>query len=128
MARLQHYGIKFPITTDSFEKTLFDLDFNDLDSIKSQIMHLIFTPVGQRIRKPLFGSRLIQFIFNPNDSQTWSDVVTEIKDLISLNIPNCTIKDVEVFEVEEGLGLVAKISYTATIGGETYNDEIITPL
>ena len=31
MARLQHYGIKFPITTDSFEKTLFDLDLNELD-------------------------------------------------------------------------------------------------
>lgn len=128
MARLQHYGIKFPITTDSFEKTLFDLDFNELDSIKSQIMHLIFTPVGQRLRKPLFGSKLIQFIFNPNDSQTWSDIVTEIKDLISLNIPNCNIKNVEVFEIEDGLGLVAKISYTATVGGETYNDEIITPL
>lgn len=128
MAKLQHYGIKFPITTDSFEKTLFDLDFNELDSIKSQIMHLIFTPVGQRLRKPLFGSRLIQFIFNPNDSQTWGDVVTEIKELINRNIPNCTINNIEVFDVEEGMGLVAKISYTATSGGETYNDEIITPL
>lgn len=128
MARLQHYGIKFPITTDSFEKTLFDLDLNELDSIKSQIMHLIFTPVGQRLRKPLFGSRLIQFIFNPNDSQTWSDVVTEIKEMISRNIPNCIINNVEVYDVEDGLGLVAKINYTATISGDTYNDEIITPL
>lgn len=128
MARLQHYGIKFPITTESFENTLFDLDFNPVTSVKSQIMHLIFTPIGQRIRNPLFGSRLIQFIFNPNDSQTWSDVVTEIKDLIHRNIPGCKIKDIEVYDVEDGLGLVARISYSVESGGEMYEDEIITPL
>lgn len=128
MARLQHYGIKFPITTESFENTLLDLDFNPVTSVKSQIMHLIFTPIGQRIRKPLFGSRLIQFIFNPNDSQTWDDIVTEIKDLISRNIPYCNVKDVMVYEVDDGLGLIAKISYTVEKDGDLYEDEIITPL
>ena len=128
MARLQHYGIKFPITTESFENTLFDLDFNPVTSVKSQIMHLIFTPIGQRIRKPLFGSRLIQFIFNPNDSQTWNDVVSEIKQLIHTNIPNCNVKDVEVYDVEDGLGLVARLTYSVTEGNDLYEDEIITPL
>ena len=128
MAKRQHYGITFPITAKSFEKTLLDLNLNEADGIKSQIMHLIFTPIGQRLRKPLFGSKLIQFIFNPNDSQTWGDVVRDIKEMISNNIPNCNINDISVSEVEDGLGLVADIKYTVEQNGVEYQDEIITEL
>lgn len=128
MAKRQHYGIKFPITIESFENTFFDLNLNPLDGIKSQIMHLIFTPIGQRIRKPLFGSKLIQFIFNPDDSQTWDDVVREIRDMIARNIPDCNIDDIKVYEVEDGLGLIASIKYSVTQNGIEYKDEIITNL
>lgn len=128
MAKRQHYGIKFPITIESFENTFFDLNLNPLDGIKSQIMHLIFTPIGQRIRKPLFGSKLIQFIFNPDDSQTWDDVVREIRDTIARNIPDCNIDDIKVYEVEDGLGLIASIKYSVTQNGIEYKDEIITNL
>ena len=128
MAKRQHYGIKFPITIESFENTFFDLNLNPLDGIKSQIMHLIFTPIGQRIRKPLFGSKLIQFIFNPDDSQTWDDVVREIRDMIARNIPNCNIDDVKVYKVDDGLGLIVSIRYSVTQNGISYKDEIITNL
>jgi phage baseplate assembly protein W len=128
MARRQHYGISFPITVKSFENTFLDLDLNPAASVKSQIMHLIFTPVGQRLRKPLFGSKLIQFIFNPNDSQSWDDVVREIRDMISNNIPNCHINKINVYEVDDGRGLVASIKYTVSQNGVEYEDEIITNL
>ncbi|MBP5458536.1 MAG: hypothetical protein J6Y37_18755 [Paludibacteraceae bacterium] len=91
-------------------------------------MHLIFTPVGQRLRKPLFGSRLIQFIFNPNDGETWGDVTGEIRDMVARNIPNCSIDDIEIYETDEGLALVAKIKYTVTSNGASVSDEIITNL
>lgn len=128
MAKRQHYGIKFPTTVGSFENTYVDLCQNPMDGIKSQIMHLIFTPVGQRLRKPNFGSKLIQFIFNPNDSQTWDDVVTEIRDMISSNIPECSLNEIQIYEVENGHGLVADIKYSVTSNGTTVNDRIITNL
>lgn len=128
MARTQHYGIKFPINILSDEKTFVDLDMTVGEGIKSQIMHLIFTPMGQRIRKPLFGSKLIQFIFNPNDSQTFSDVVSEIKDMVKRNIPNCTLDDINVYEVDEGLGLVASIKYSVKENGTTTQYQIMTNL
>ena len=71
MAKEQKYGIMFPITVSSEDMTLFDLAHTRAEQIKSEIMHLIFTPKGQRLRNPNFGTRLIQFIFNPNDSETW---------------------------------------------------------
>ncbi len=128
MAKRQHYGIKFPITVESFENTFFDLNQTPMDGVKSQIMHLIFTPAGQRLRKPLFGSKLIQFIFNPNDAQTWGDVVSEIKDMISANIPNCNLNDINIYESEDGRGLVADIKYSVTSNGVTVSDSIITNL
>jgi len=126
MARTQKYGIKFPITVKSEEKTFFDLDNTAGEGIKSQIMHLIFTPIGQRIRRPLFGSKLIQFIFSPNDGESWGDVVSEIKDMVKRNIPNCNIDDINVYEVNEGLGLVVSIKYSVTENGGTTQYQIMT--
>lgn len=128
MARTQKYGITFPFKIKSFDKTFVDLDKTAGEGIKSEIMHLIFTPVGQRIRRPLFGSKLIQFIFNPNDSQTWSDVVSEIKDMIKRNIPNCSLDEINVYEINEGLGLVANIKYSVKENGGTKQYQIMTNL
>ena len=128
MARTQHFGIRFPFNVKSDEKTFVDLDRTAGDGIKSQIMHLIFTPMGQRIRKPLFGSKLIQFIFNPEDSQTYGDVVSEIKDMIKRNIPNCSLDDINVYEIDEGRGLVASIKYSVTENGGTTQYQIMTNL
>ena len=129
MAKEQKYGIMFPITVSSEDMTLFDLAHTRAEQIKSEIMHLIFTPKGQRLRNPNFGTRLIQFIFNPNDSETWGDIVSEIKETFKLWISDCSIKDVQVAEFEDGLTLYAKISYTLTeLDGSTGNYEIISKL
>jgi phage baseplate assembly protein W len=128
MARTQKFGIRFPFNIKSDEKTFVDLDTTAGEGIKSQIMHLIFTPVGQRIRRPLFGSKLIQFIFNPNDNQTYGDVVSEIKDMVKRNIPNCSLDDINVYEINDGLGLVASIKYSVSENGGTTQYQIMTNL
>lgn len=128
MAKIQHYGIKFPVTIDNFEKTFFDLDIKTADGIRSEIMHCIFTPKGQRIRYPDFGTSLIQFIFNPNDSQTWSDVKSEIKETVTKFIPNTTINDIEIYETDSGLGLWALVKYTVTSNGKSDIYELATKL
>ena len=129
MAKLQHFDIKFPITRVSEENTLLDLNGNVADGIRSRLMHLIFTPVGQRLRRPNFGSRLIQFIFEPNDKQTYGDVIGEIREMVRQNIQGCEISDIDVYETDNGSGLVASIKYTAVdTSGERYDDRIITRL
>ena len=129
MAKEQKYGIKFPITVVSDDKTLFDLNHTRAEQVKSEIMHLIFTPKGQRLRKPDFGTRLIQFIFNPDDNQTWGDVVSEIKETVKMWIPDCNVTNVEVAEFEDGLTLYARIRYTLVEDdGSTGNYEIISKL
>lgn len=129
MAKEQKYGIMFPISVSSEDKTLFELNHIRAEQVKSEIMHLIFTPKGQRIRKPNFGSRLIQFIFNPSDNDTFADIISEIKESVKMWIPSCNIQDIDVAEAENGLQLFAKIKYTLKeMDGSTGNYEIIAKL
>ena len=112
MARTQKYGIKFPIKIQT-KKTLLDLNETRADEVKSQLIHLIFTPEGQKLRDPLFGTKLIQYLFSEvNDSQTWEDIIFEIKDKVSKYVSNCEVQDVETVPVDEGRGLEVKVSYT----------------
>lgn len=117
MANLKRYGIKFPITIQSADNTLIDLNRTKDDEVYSELVHLIFTPKGQRLRDPNFGTRLIQFIFNPNDSETWGDILTEIKETVSKYIPSCSIKDLTVNESDNGIGLNVEMKYTVKQNG-----------
>lgn len=129
MAKIQKYGIKFPITITSEEQTLFDLNYTRAEQVKSELMHLIFTPKGQRLRNADFGTRLIQYIYNPSDSDTWGDVVSEIKETVKMWIPDCNITEIEVAEADEGMTLAARIRYTLKESdGSVGTYEIITRL
>lgn len=129
MARRQKYGIRFPFNIISEEKPLLDLNQSKSDKIKSELMHCIFTPKGQRLRNPEFGSRLIQFIFNPNDGDTWGDIVSEIKTMVGKWVPDCSLQDVDIYETDDGLGLVASIKYTVREDdGSISSNRIITNL
>lgn len=123
MARTQKYGISFP-TQAKQGKYLFDLNTNMADSVKSQLVHLIFTPEGQRLRNPQFGTNLIQFLFNPNDNATWDDVVMHIKDKVSKYIIGCTVDNVNAEHVDEQHVNVT-INYTVTEkDGELHHYEL----
>lgn len=100
MAKTQKYGIKFP-TQAKDGKYLFDLNKSMGDCVKSQLIHLIFTPEGQRLRNPQFGTNLMQFLFNPDDSLTWDDVVMHIKDKVNKFIVGCDVNGVDVNQVDE---------------------------
>lgn len=129
MARQQKYGIRFPFNIISDDKTVLDLNKTKNDKIKSELMHCIFTPMGQRLRSPDFGSRLIQFIFNPNDGDTWGDIVSELKTMVSKWVPDCSLQNIDIYETDEGRGLVADIKYTVKEdNGSIVSNRIITNL
>lgn len=113
MARTQKYGIKFPIKIES-KKTLLDLNETRADEVKSQLIHLIFTPQGQKLRDPLFGTNLITYLFSEmNDRLTWDDIIFEIKDKVKKFISNCEVQDVTTEQVgDSGEGLAVTIKYT----------------
>lgn len=94
----QYFGIKFPFTSNNEDGLFIDLNTTLKDKVASQIAHLLLTQKGTRLKKPDFGTKLINFIFEQNDSLTWSNVENEIKDCVSKYIPNVNINEVSVIQ------------------------------
>lgn len=127
MSKKQYYSIHYPFTNESIEKTFVDLDSNSQKATQSDIMHLIFTPKGQRIRNPEFGTNLVKYLFNPNDTDSWSDIKEDIKTSVSKFIPSVKFNNINVYaEPGNGHGVVVELSYTVEEGGMSYNYTIKT--
>lgn len=129
MSKTQHYGIKFPIQIVSEEGRCLDLNLTKASMVKSQLMHVLFTPIGQRIRQANFGTNLIQFLFNPNENETFSDVMGAIKQTVKKWVPDCSIESIEMVETDNGLGLDVRIKYSVLEDdGTTSVYEVNTPI
>lgn len=111
MAKTKYFGIQFP-TQVKWGKTLFDLNMTKSDMVKSQLIHLIFTPQGEKLRDPLFGTNLIKYLFDPNDEIMWADVEMEIKDKVKKYIPNCEVIDITTGPILDDKGLSVNLKYT----------------
>lgn len=129
MIRNQFYGIKYPFTNDDSENYFVDLNSSLKDKVRSMIMHLVFTPKGQKIRDLEFGTNLIKYIFEPNDELTWGEVQNEIRETVTKYIPNVTITNVEVLEENGDKRTVyVKLEYSVTNGINETKDSIVTTI
>lgn len=129
MAKRQFFHIKYPFTDNDSAKFFVDTNMNRKDKIRSQIMHVIFTPKGQRIRQPEFGTDLIKFIFEPNDSDSWVAVKSEISEAVSRWVPNCQLNDIRVVQSNDERGeIFVRIDYSVKDGNKVTSDSIVTQI
>lgn len=92
----KYLGIRFPFTSKDSEGFYVDVDYNPYLEIKSDLIHLLFTPVGQRIRNATFGTKLLKYIFEQNDAKTYTDIKIEMQEIIKKYFPGITIIDLIV--------------------------------
>lgn len=119
MGVIQRYGIKYPFTSDNEENIFLDLNNSEAECIKSKVLHVIFTPKGQKIRDPEFGTNLIQFIFSQNDSITIAEVKKEISSCVSKYVPEVVFKNINVYKDEENENsIIVTIDYDVKIGNK----------
>ena len=125
MAKIQHFGIKYPFTSEGFENFYVDTNNSVMDEVRSQLMHVIFTPKGQRIRMPSFGSDLIKYIFDPNESVTWESVKNEVSSVVKQWVKNVNINDIQVVKNEyDESEIFVRIDYSVIDGNRVINDSI----
>ena len=92
-------------------------------------MHVIFTPKGQRIRMPEFGTDLIKYIFSPNDSVSWEGVKNEVITAVQRFVPNVVLNDIRVVQSEdERSEIYVRMDYSIKEGNKIINDSIITQI
>tara|TARA_R110000787_G_scaffold195872_1_gene307234 strand:- start:21 stop:407 length:387 start_codon:yes stop_codon:yes gene_type:complete len=114
MANGRYININFPFKS-STEGFFLDLNDNDKQAIKADLMHLILTRKGERLYLPDFGTNLLQFIFEPNDSITQSEIKSQISDTVKKYIPNLVINEVTVEQSNTSeYAATVRIDYTVT--------------
>ena len=119
MARKQQYGIRYPFTAENLDNIYMDTNDSYTNSIKSQVVHVIFTPKGQKLRDPDFGTNLIDYIFGPKDGIALSEIRTEITTQLGKYVPAAKFKDINVYEDENSEnGIIVTISYSVQIGNK----------
>ena len=129
MAKKQFFGIKFPFLADNTRGFYVAANENVADKVKSQLMHIVFTPKGQRIRNPEFGTDLIKYIFSQNDGVSWEAVKTEISESVTRWANNMTLRDIQVVKNEDDPSQIfVRLDYSVTEGNKTTNDSIAVQL
>jgi phage baseplate assembly protein W len=128
MASKRYININFPFK-NSPEGFFLDLTTTDNAAIKADLMHLILTRKGQRLYNPDFGTNLLLYIFEPNDSITYSDLKDEISTTVKKYFPTINIDNLSVTEDEEReYTAVIKLEYTINDGVFTARDFIIVKI
>ena len=129
MANRQYFGIKYPFTKESYEGFFVDANATLKDKVRSQLLHIIFTPKGQRLRNPEFGTDLIKYIFEMNDTDSWESVKNEISDAVSKYLPNVVMRGISVMQsTEESSEIYVRIDFTVIEGNLKANDSIVTTI
>ena len=129
MSKLQYYGIKYPFTAQGDENFLLDVNYDLKSKIRSILMHVIFTPKGQKLRDPEFGTNLVKYIFEQGDGFTFESVKDEVSVVVSRYIDGITINDISIMESNEDFHKIyVRLDYTVTSGFKTITDSIITQL
>lgn len=119
MARLQKYGIKYPFTSDNDDGHFLDLNETMADGVKSRVLHVIFTPKGQKLRDPEFGTDLIKYIFSPKDETSFSNIKAEITSQIQKYVPQVEFRDINIYDSEDNShGIIVSVEYGVKNGNK----------
>ena len=96
------YGISFPFV-DSFTGRYLDVTNTTEAEIRSNLVHLLLTRKGSRYFLPDFVTRLYEYIFEPLDGPTFSDIESEIRDTVATYMPNLQVTNITVEPASLGL-------------------------
>lgn len=122
---MQYFGIKYPFTSDNLDEMFLDLNETYEDSVKSKMLHVIFTPKGSRLRMPDFGTNLVQYIFEPNDGDTLSDIKSEITIQVGKYVPGVRFDDISVVrDDKDERGTVVILYYTIQKGENEVSESL----
>lgn len=98
----QYYDIKYPLTNNNEDGFFVDLNETINDKLTSEMLHVVMTQKGERLRMPDFGTNLIKYIFNPNDAGSWSDVESDIRENVTKYVPDVTINRIRILKNTDG--------------------------
>jgi hypothetical protein len=75
---------------------VFRSTFSTKDQIKSNLVNLLLTDIGERVMNPNFGCNLKRFLFEGITSQNIDALKSNILNSISIYIPEVTVSEIVI--------------------------------
>ena len=91
---MKSYNITFPFKDDNETNSFVQMNQVTKDSYSSNLLLLLLTQKGERYYESDYGTNLLKYIFEPNDDMTATDVEEDIRNTVSLYIPEVKINSV----------------------------------
>jgi phage baseplate assembly protein W len=94
------YGIDYPFR-DSALGNYVKMTATPEREVRANLIHLLLSRKGSRYFLPDFGTRLYEYIFEPNDIVTFNHIEDEIREGVKKYIPNLDINSIKVMSAED---------------------------
>ena len=91
---MNSYNITYPFKDDNETRRFIQMNQVTKDSYSSNLLLLLLTQKGERYYESDYGTNLLKYIFEPNDNLTSTQVEEEIRNTVSLYIPEVKITSV----------------------------------
>ena len=117
------YNIKFPLEDNPSKNRFFQMNNITKEALASNLMLLLLTEKGERYYMPDYGTNLLQFIFEPKDNLTISDIKEDIKRTVRTYIPQLEIDEIEFNQNVDYDGKPIKENELSVIIRFTYSED-----
>jgi phage baseplate assembly protein W len=74
---------------------VFNSTYTTKDQIKSNLINLLLTSIGERVMNPTFGCNLKRFIFEGITDFNISDLRQNLNESIAIFVPEITVTDIQ---------------------------------
>ncbi len=113
-------GVKFPLQADP-RTGMIAMSSNE-DDIREAIGIILNTVQGERVMRPGFGTRIIDYTFESASSSTFHSIAYEVREKLLLQEPRIEDVQVECRELNRMTGaIVIDVSYTVRSTNSRYN-------
>jgi uncharacterized protein len=75
---------------------VFNSTFTTKDQIKSNLVNLLLTDIGERVMNPTFGCELKRFIFEGITDENSSLIIESVTNSINIFVPEVTVTNITV--------------------------------
>ena len=123
LRELSDYALGLDIPMQMGTNTFFQ-NYDSVAQLKANVTLLLRTRQGERLNQPLFGTKLHQVLFEPNDDELSVKISDAIETSVRYWIPELTVSDIQIDqsnEMKDKNQVGIKISFDARGLGTRFN-------